>query len=120
MNQGAGIDLPRPRNSKGARVEVENAINLKSMIQRNDDLVSCDLDGETMLMSVETGKYYGMDPMGSRIWALLEQARPVSAICSLLLEEFEVEPSQCEHDVLAFLNELAQDNLIKVVDEPAA
>ncbi len=51
---------------------------------------------------------------------VLEQARLVSAICSLLLEEFELEPSQCEHDVLAFLNELAQDNLIKVVDEPAA
>ena len=95
-------------------------IRLNSTVKWADDLVSCDLDGETALMSVENGKYYGLDPIGSRIWALLEQARPVSAICSLLLEEFEVEPSQCEHDVLAFLNELAQDNLIKVGDESTA
>jgi len=94
---------------------MDPTIRLNSTVKWTDDLVSCDLDGETALMSVENGKYYAMDPMGSRIWALLEQARPVSAICSLLLEEFEVEPSQCEHDVLAFLNELAQDNLIKVV-----
>ena len=95
-------------------------IRLNSTVKWADDLVSCDLDGETALMSVENGKYYAMDPVGSRIWALLEQARPVSAICSLLLEGFEVEPSQCEHDVLALLNELARNNLIKVVDESTA
>jgi hypothetical protein len=96
------------------------AIGLNSTIKRADDLVSCDLEGETALMSVDQGKYYGLDPIGSRIWALLEQARPVSDLCALLLEEFEVEPWQCEHDVLAFLRDLAQDNLIKVVDEPPA
>ena len=99
---------------------MNHTIRLNTIVKWADDLVSCDLDGETALMSVENGKYYGLDPIGSRIWVLLEQARPVSAICSLLLEGFEVEPSQCEHDVLAFLNELAQDNLIKVVDESTA
>lgn len=95
-------------------------IGLNSTIKRADDLVSCDLDGETALMSVENGKYYSLDPIGSRIWVLLEQARPVSDLCALLLGEFEVEPSQCEEDVLAFLNELAQDNLIKVLDGSSA
>ena len=92
-------------------------ISLNSIIARSDDPVSCDLDGETALMSVENGKYYGLDPIGSRIWGLLEQPRPVAAMCSILLEEFEVETSQCQHDVLAFLAELAEDNLIKVVAE---
>jgi len=101
-------------------VKVENAINLKSMIQRKDDLVSCDLDGETMLMSVKTGKYYGIDPMGSRIWALLETTRSVFEICTVLLAEFDVERQLCERDSLAFLNKLSQENLIKVVDESAA
>ncbi len=95
-------------------------ISLNSNVKRADNLVSCDLDGETALMSVENGKYYAMDPVGGRIWALLEQARPVSAMCSLLLEEFEVEPSQCEHDVLAFLNQLVQDNLVEVADDSTA
>ena len=101
-------------------MKVENAINLKSMIQRKDDLVSCDLDGETMLMSVKTGKYYGIDPMGSRIWALLETTRSVFEICTVLLAEFDVERQLCERDSLAFLNKLSQENLIKVVDESAA
>ena len=93
-------------------------IRLTSTVKQAEDLVSCDLDGETALTSVQNGKYYAMDPIGSRIWALLEQARPVSDLCTLLLEEFEVEPSQCQQDVLALLTKLAEDNLIKVVDEP--
>lgn len=95
-------------------------LGLNSTIKRAGDLVSCDLDGETALMSVENGKYYGLDPIGSRIWVLLEQARPVADLCAQLLEEFEVEPAQCRQDVLAFLQELAEDNLIMVVDEAAA
>jgi hypothetical protein len=95
-------------------------IGLDSWIIQADNLVACDLDGETALMSVEHGKYYGIDAIGSRIWALIEQPRLVSDLCVLLLKEFEVEPSQCEHDVLAFLSELAKDNLVKIVDAPAA
>jgi hypothetical protein len=97
---------------------MNNAIDLNSVIKRADDLVSCDLDGETALMSVENGKYYGLDPIGSRIWVLLEEARPVADLCGLLLQEFDVEPAQCQQDVLAFLTELAKDNLIMVTDGP--
>ena len=98
---------------------MHHPISLSSCIIQAGNLVSCDLDGETALMSVEHGKYYGIDPIGSRIWALIEEPRLVSDLCAILLEEFEVEPSQCDHDVLAFLSELAKDNLVKIVDEPA-
>jgi hypothetical protein len=92
-------------------------ISLSSSIIRAGDLVSCDLDGETALMSVECGKYFGLNPIGTRIWTLIGQPRLVSELCSLILEEFEVEPSQCKHDVLAFLADLAKNNLVQVVDE---
>jgi hypothetical protein len=95
-------------------------IGLNTTVKRAEDLVSCDLDGETALMSVANGKYYGLDPIGSRIWALLEEARPVAALCAQLRDEYEVEPAQCQQEVLAFLHELAADNLIQVLDEPTA
>lgn len=104
----------------GLRDARNRLIGLQSIIKQADNLVSCELDGETALMSVESGNYYGLDPVGSRIWALIEQDRLVSELCALLLEEFEVEPSPCEHYVLTFLNELAQNNLVTVVDESAA
>ena len=75
---------------------------------------------EIHYMNVANGSYYGLDPVGSRIWALIAEGRLVSELCALLLEEFEVEPGQCEHHVLTFLNKLAQNNLVTVVDESAA
>jgi hypothetical protein len=108
------------RTGKGAKVKTETVIGLHSLVRQADNLVGCDLDGETMLMSVGEGKYYGMEPIGSRIWALMETTRSVSEICNMLLSEFEVEREQCEREVLVFLNDLAQENLVLVVDESVA
>jgi hypothetical protein len=94
-------------------------IGLSSTVKQADNLVSCELDGETALMSMKTGDYYGLDPVGSLIWALIEQDRLVSELCTILLEKFQVEPAQCEHHVLTFLNKLAENNLVTVIDESA-
>jgi len=97
----------------------KNIISMNNVVARSEELVSSDLDGETVLMSVQNGKYYGLDEIGSRIWSLIEQPRFVSELCDILLGEFDVEREQCERDVSAFLNKLAEDDLMKVVDAAA-
>lgn len=56
---------------------VNNEINLNSVVAQSEDQVSTELDGETVLMSIEQGNYYGMDKVLSRIWALIEKPIPV-------------------------------------------
>jgi len=94
-------------------------IGRETVVARGGELVFRDVDGETVMLSVRTGKYYGLDPVGSRVWALIEEPRRVSDLCTLLLDEFEVDRETCERDVLAFLEKLAKDDLVKAVDEPA-
>jgi hypothetical protein len=102
--------------SKERQLKSENEIGLNTRVARGEGLVSSEMDGETVLLSVETGRYYGMDPVGSRIWDLIEQPRRVSGLCEALQEEFEVEREQCERDVLSYLNELYQEGLIEAED----
>ncbi len=71
------------------------------------------------LMSIRNGAYYGMDPVGSRVWELIAQPIRVSDVCESLLGEFEVERSKCEEQVLAFLLQLADAELLVVGDEQA-
>jgi hypothetical protein len=97
----------------------KNKIVPHTVITRLKDLVSCDLDGETVLMSVQSGKYYGLDEIGSRIWALIEQPRSLSDVCDILIGEFDVERETCKEDVLEFVNKLVKSNLVEVVDEAA-
>ena len=92
-------------------------IGPNTTIAQTKELVSSDLDGETVLLSIETGKYYNMDPIGSRIWELIEEPLSVSKLCDILLNEFEVERKQCEQEVVAFLNKLAGDRLVQVLED---
>lgn len=86
------------------------------LIKRASDLITSEIDGETVMLSIENGKYYGLNSVGSRIWTLLEIPRTADELCNLLMDEFEVKSKECEQDVLQYLNTLANDNLVKIMD----
>lgn len=91
-----------------------NKITLETTVVRMDDLLTTDLDDETILMSIEQGAYYGMEQTARRVWELVEQPRMVADLCRQLAEEYSVEPAVCERDVIDFLEELLKENLVVV------
>lgn len=82
-------------------------------IRRNDDLISNEIDGEIVMMSIEKGNYYGMNNIGSRIWSLIEQPVRVSDIISSLTLEYDVSYETCAKEVLSFLRSLQNENIIE-------
>ncbi len=91
-------------------------VTLSTIVERRNDLPTVDLDGEVGLMNVENGEYYGMDPIGSRIWELVEKPKAVSEIVSLLIEEYDVEENVCQEQVLDFINSLVKKDLVNIDD----
>jgi len=85
-------------------------------VKASDDQVSCDLAGEAAILDLKNGIYYGLDPVGARIWELIQTPTPVSSVVSQLLDEYDVEEAQCEHDTLALLGQLQERDLIEIVD----
>jgi len=83
---------------------------------RNDAaLVSAEVDGELVGLSVEKGVCYGLNAVGTRIWALLETPRSLGDLCAQLTDAFDVEPERCEREVVALLAELRSEGLVTVV-----
>lgn len=68
------------------------------------------------MMSVQTGKYYVLDEVGSFIWNKAAQPIAISALCDAIEAEFDVDRGRCERDALAFLKGLADDGLVQRVD----
>jgi hypothetical protein len=97
-----------------------SAIALATTIARSDDLVFAELGDETVLMSLEQSEYYGLDAIGTRIWALLDQPMTVADLCHRLVQLYAVELEICQQDTLDFLQELYDAKIITVVDTPAA
>lgn len=82
--------------------------------------ISSDLAGEAVILNLKSGTYYGLNPVGASIWNLIQQPKIISEIQDALLAEYEVEPEQCNHDILAMLQELEAEELIEVSHEKAA
>ena len=95
----------------------DTKIDIRTTVARNDEIISSDMGEETVMMSIEKGEYYGLDPVGRRIWELVQQPSLVNDICRTLLDEFDVTTEQCEHDVLTFLNRLREKDIIITVDK---
>jgi len=61
-----------------------------------------------------------LNPVGARVWALLQQPRPVREIRDALLTEYDVDRERCERDLLALLHALVAERLIEARDDGMA
>jgi hypothetical protein len=65
-----------------------------------------------VLLDLDTGEYYSLDEVGTRIWELCDGARTVSDIARCISEEFDASGESVEQDVLTFFQQLSQDDLV--------
>jgi len=84
-------------------------------IAASGGLLTTRVDGEVMAMSVERGACYGLDPIGSRIWELVETPVAVGDLVARLTREYAVDPDQCAADVRALLVQLEAEGMIERV-----
>lgn len=77
------------------------------------DHASCELGDEAVVLNLQNGIYYGLDPVGARVWRLLQQPRSLAELCSLVVEEFDVTPERCESDLAAFAAALGTHGLLR-------
>jgi hypothetical protein len=92
-------------------------ISLKTIVAASKENVSCALGDEAAILQTRSGVYYGLDPVGARIWKLLEKPRSVKDLRTAILDEYDVEPAQCESDLLKLLEKLHTEGLIEIRSE---
>ena len=78
------------------------------------DVVSCDLVEEAALLNLKDGVYYGLNPVGARIWNLIQEPREVGEILEILLDEYDVERDTCQNDLIELLGQLIDKELVTV------
>ena len=81
-----------------------------------DGISSAELDGEAVLLNVNSGQYFKLNEIGARIMSLVQRQTSLGTIRKSLLEEFEVESEQLERDIILFLSDMTEHRLIRIVD----
>lgn len=95
-------------------------MNLDSVVIATKEQVSADLQGEAVILNLKSGVYYGLNPIGALVWGKLQQPCAVRQLRDAILAEYAVEEQQCEADLFALLQGLADAGLVEIADVPAA
>lgn len=87
-------------------------IDSNTQITASDNQVSSVLDDEEVILNLENGTYYGLNPVGARVWRLLQEPSTLTEICDALEAEFDAERERIQRDVVALLHDLKEEGLI--------
>jgi hypothetical protein len=87
--------------------------NANSSIAITRDQVSCDIGGETAILHLTSGIYYGLDAIGTRIWDLMQRPITVAELEAILLEEYDVEADRLASDLRELCEKLVTARLIE-------
>lgn len=88
----------------------------KGRVTAPDGVLVRELDGESVLLNLNSESYFGLDAVGTRMWAALTASASIEAAYEKLLEEYEVEPEHLRADLATFIERLADAGLIEVSD----
>lgn len=77
-------------------------------------MVAGEVDSDFMMMSLDSGKYYQLNPVGGEIWNALQQPLTFCDLCDILENKFLVERSLLEKETLDFLGKLLSRQIISI------
>lgn len=90
------------------------SLSLSSRVKVSDDTLFQALSGETVLLELSRGVYYGLDEIGTRIWNLLAEGRSLEETVDVLVEEYDVDRARGAADVLCLVGELEERRLLEI------
>ena len=90
------------------------SVTLHSTVVRSEQVMVQDVGGEAVLLDLASEQYFGLDPVGTRVWTLFAESENLGTVLARLCEEFDADPARIERDLLALTHELAAAGLVSV------
>jgi hypothetical protein len=89
-------------------------ITLDTRIHPSDKALFRNVEGEAVLLGLNAGAYFGLDSVGTRIWELIAERGLLRDVLAGMVDEFEVEESQAQADLMRLVQELLAKDLVVV------
>jgi hypothetical protein len=93
---------------------------MRAMLNRGDRVIMRDgvmfnrVGDEIVILDLDSGTYFGLDAVGSRLWALIAGNHTVGEVLETMLAEYDVAAEELDRDVFQLLGELEEKKLIVV------
>jgi hypothetical protein len=94
---------------------MQSSIVRTSLVSASKQQVSCDLQDEVVILNLANGEYYGLNPVGARVWELIQEPRSFGEICDILIAEYEgAQLDEVARGVQALLEDMENESLVEV------
>jgi hypothetical protein len=77
------------------------------------------LDGESVLLHLETGVYFSLNETGTAAWELFDGATPLAAVGETICARFKVSAEQVRQDLFELTRTLREEGLVEIREDPA-
>ena len=89
-------------------------LTLRDSITIPDDVLFRELDGEAVLLNLESGIYFGLNGVATRMWQLMVEHRSLAAVLDTLTAEYDADQKVLEVDLLELGRQLCANGLATV------
>jgi hypothetical protein len=89
-------------------------LELETSVKRAENILFSEIDQDKVMIDIERGAYFGMNPVAGEIWDLLETPHTPRQIIDKLMAEYEIDAETCQVETLAVLQRMARLKLVEV------
>jgi hypothetical protein len=89
-------------------------LDLTARVAVAEGVLFREVGGEAVLVQLQSGLYFGLDEVGTRMWLALVDRGVLDEAFAMLLDEYEVEPDRLRSDFLDLVGQMVQSKLLEV------
>jgi Coenzyme PQQ synthesis protein D (PqqD) len=89
-------------------------ISFSDRVRVPDDVLISNLQDESVILNLDSERYYGLDSIGTRILTVLTTSDSIEAAYKTLIQEYDVDGQMLRQDLLALVESLVEQGLIQV------
>jgi hypothetical protein len=103
-----------PTDETANSTEKARQIDATTLISRSPSVLTAEVDGEIVMMSIEQGRYFGLDDIGSDIWKRIESPCSFGTLIDGLAADYEADRATIVADVQSLLGLMAEQDVVRL------
>ena len=89
-------------------------VSFSDRVRIPDDVLISRLQEESVILNLDSERYYGLDDVGTRFLSVLTNSNSIDAAYNSLAEEYDVDPEVLRQDLVALIQNLLQQGIIEL------
>lgn len=89
------------------------AVSFKRRVTVPSNVMVRELEGESVILNVDTERYFGLDDVGTRMWQAVTGSGSIQTAYDELLDKYDVEPDVLRRDLMKLIEQLVEFGLVE-------